>query len=463
MKRQATVCICFVIVLLLGCGFLLARTAQARMSGDDCLVSGGDPPGPGSDEGIWGPDVGEPCTASPTRLAPMAIGEDQLAANSTIQSDDFNACSLDTERWTFYDPDADSTMVMVGTFSDDAWLSISVPSTAGGHDIYLDGNHAPRIMQDVSNSDFEIEVKFESAVNQTYQMLGMLIEQDIDNFLRFEFHSRDSYTRLYVAIFEPDPSPSPPHPLTVTVPYNQPITDANVAPLWMRVQRQDDQWREYHSFDGSNWTNAVTFTHALTVAKVGTYASNMHPSGGGPAPAYTGYVDYFFNTASPIDPEDGARAPLTVHTVGNGSVAKDPDKANYACDEEVELTADPDACWLFSGWSGDLSGSDNPETVTMDGGSEVTATFSADLAPYTLTVDTVGDGTVAKYPDQSTYLCGSPVALTATAAQGWFFTEWSGSLSGTNNPDTLTILGNEIVTGTFSSHLTHLPFACRNY
>jgi hypothetical protein len=40
----------------------------------------------------------------------------------------------------------------------------------------------------------------------------------------------------------------------------------------------------------------------LTVTSVGPFASNAE--GGSPAPAYTGLVDYFFNTASPIVPAD---------------------------------------------------------------------------------------------------------------------------------------------------------------
>jgi hypothetical protein len=191
---------------------------------------------------------------------------------------------------------------------------------------------------------------------------------------------------------------------------------------------------------------------------VGTYAGNA----GGSPPAHTGYIDYFFNTAYPIDPEDGERATLTVDTVGNGSVTRDPDKTNYGC-EDVGLTAHPEACWLFNDWSGDLSGSDNPETISIDGSKLVTATFIADPSLYTLAVNTVGDGTVTRDPDQLTYPCGQAVTLTATADTGWFFGGWSGDLSGADNPDTITIQGNQTVTGTFVSHRIYLPFGCKNH
>jgi len=51
-------------------------------------------------------------------------------------------------------------------------------------------------------------------------------------------------------------------------------------------------------------------------------------------------------------------------------------------------------------WSGDLTSSTNPDTLTMDGDKTVTATFTQDQ--YTLTVNTVGSGSVAKNPDQAT-------------------------------------------------------------
>ncbi len=68
---------------------------------------------------------------------------------------------------------------------------------------------------------------------------------------------------------------------------------------------------------------------------------------------------------------------LTVNTVGNGTVTKDPDIVGpYNYGTEVELTAIPDSGWLFDGWSGDLSGLNNPETITMDADKSVTATFT---------------------------------------------------------------------------------------
>jgi uncharacterized repeat protein (TIGR02543 family) len=67
---------------------------------------------------------------------------------------------------------------------------------------------------------------------------------------------------------------------------------------------------------------------------------------------------------------------LTVNTMGNGSVTLDPPGGLYDAGTPVELTAEADPGWTFSGWSGDLGGSDNPETIVMNGDKNVTATFT---------------------------------------------------------------------------------------
>ena len=114
----------------------------------------------------------------------------------------------------------------------------------------------------------------------------------------------------------------------------------------------------------------------------------------------------------------------------------------------VTLTATPAAGYTFAGWSGDLTGSTNPATVTMNAGKTITASFTQDN--YTLSINTTGSGAVAKSPDQATYLYGDVVTLTATPVAGYTFAGWSGALSGSANPATLTMSGNRTVTATFT-------------
>jgi len=367
---------------------------------------------------------------------------------ASIVSDDFNTCDLNPGLWTFIDPyEGDplgkATLAMTGTHTQDAWLSISVPAGTS-HDVWDTGNQAPRIRQPVNDTDFEIEVKFESPLTQTFQMQGVLVEQDSDDFLRLDFHSWYSDTRLFAAIFEPGSS----DPLSPTVKYNQRITDTNVAPLYMRVKREGDLWTQFYSYDEVSWTPSVSFTHPLTVTAVGAFVGND----GGSSPAHTAYIDYFFNTASPIVPEDGDRNTLTVNWVGSGSVITQPAKSTYNCGEVVTLTATTDLGWSFAGWSGDLFGITNPVDVTMTGSKVITATFTQD--EYDVTVTIAGQGSVTNTPGNP-YHYNEIATLEPVADAGWTFAGWSGPDAGelSDNGDgtwSITMDGNKSVTATFT-------------
>jgi regulation of enolase protein 1 (concanavalin A-like superfamily) len=283
---------------------------------------------------------------------------------SGIASDDFNACTLDSGLWTFLNPVGDGSFALNGT-----QLLLSVPAGVA-HDVWNGGNYAPRLMQPANNTDFELEVKFESLVSAQYQMQGIIVEQDLNNYLRFDFYGNNGQVYLFAARITGGMATS-----IANVAINAPD-----QPLFLRVTRVGDSWTQSYSLNGATWTTGASFTHALTVSQVGLFAGNA----GSNPPAHTAVVDYFFNTATPIVPEDGNGSSLTVNVVGGGSVSRNPEKTLYVCGESVELTAVADPGWVFDGWSGDLSGADNPAAVTMDSSKVVTATFvesSTDTTP----------------------------------------------------------------------------------
>ncbi len=78
----------------------------------------------------------------------------------------------------------------------------------------------------------------------------------------------------------------------------------------------------------------------------------------------------------------GSEHNLLVNVTGQGTVTKNPDMASYPAGTVVTLTAVANQGWSFSHWTGDLTGSTNPQTITMDGDRSVTAVFVAD-APET--------------------------------------------------------------------------------
>ena len=91
------------------------------------------------------------------------------------------------------------------------------------------------------------------------------------------------------------------------------------------------------------------------------------------------------------------------------------------------------------------SGSGTPAKVALSGSGEGTATT------YTLDVDVVGQGSVTKDPDQSSYASGSAVTLSALAAPGWVFRGWGGDAAGTANPLAVTMGASKRITATFES------------
>ena len=139
---------------------------------------------------------------------------------------------------------------------------------------------------------------------------------------------------------------------------------------------------------------------------------------------------------------------LSVTLDGSGSVTKSPSQSTYAYGTVVQLTASAGTGWTFSSWSGDVSGSSNPVSITMTGNKSVVAHFTQNQ--YTLTVTINGSGTVTKNPNSATYTYGTVVTLTASASVGWAFQSWTGDLSGSQNPKTITITGNKAVTAHFS-------------
>ena len=82
--------------------------------------------------------------------------------------------------------------------------------------------------------------------------------------------------------------------------------------------------------------------------------------------------------------EEQAQYTLTVFIIGNGTITKNPRQSIYIYGTIVELTANADPGWTFSHWDGDLTGSNNPESITMDGSKTVNATF-ADIIPPEIT------------------------------------------------------------------------------
>jgi len=147
--------------------------------------------------------------------------------------------------------------------------------------------------------------------------------------------------------------------------------------------------------------------------------------------------------------------PLTINIEGEGSVDESLNSGTrtgdgYLSGSQLDLTATPDERWAFVEWQGDLSGTDNPESITMDEEKEITAVF--ERRDYPLTVNIEGEGSVEENVVQgksTDYEVGTTVELIASPVEGWAFIEWDGDLSGSDNPESITMDEAKEVTAVF--------------
>jgi PKD repeat protein len=66
---------------------------------------------------------------------------------------------------------------------------------------------------------------------------------------------------------------------------------------------------------------------------------------------------------------------IDIDIIGSGTINKNPNQEKYNSNVDVELTAVSSSGWKFDYWSGDLSGTINTATITMDSDKYVTAKF----------------------------------------------------------------------------------------
>jgi regulation of enolase protein 1 (concanavalin A-like superfamily) len=195
-----------------------------------------------------------------------------------IVSDDFSSGTLNTHLWTVVDPQMDGTAEVMNEA-----LELLVPS-GQAHDPWTPENTSLRVMQTAANEDFSIEVKFNSAptVGQVNQIQGILVQQDLSNYIRFDAYSDGTTLSVFSAALIDDAPQQP-------VPVNEQVA---ITPLFLRLTRTGDQFTVEYSDDGSTYIEPTgsPFTQALTVSAVGVFAGNA-----GMDPAHTAVVDYFRN------------------------------------------------------------------------------------------------------------------------------------------------------------------------
>ncbi len=123
-----------------------------------------------------------------------------------------------------------------------------------------------------------------------------------------------------------------------------------------------------------------------------------------------------------------AQYTVNTHVAGGGTIS--PANPIREVGQQASLLASPNAGWIFEGWSGDVSGTENPVQIHVTRELNVTAHFRQLWA--SVSAMPVGGGTV--HPELTTYTIDSTATLLATPSKSWVFDHWEGDLSGNQNP-----------------------------
>ena len=156
---------------------------------------------------------------------------------------------------------------------------------------------------------------------------------------------------------------------------------------------------------------------------------------------FTGWTGSASGTANPLfllmnaDKTVGAtftrQYTLTASTPANGTITGIVSGGKYNTGTTASLTATPNAGYVFTGWTGDATGTANPLSVLMNSDKTIGATFTRQ---YALSVTGPVNGTITGIASGGKYLTGTMATLTAVPAANYVFTGWTGDASGTANP-----------------------------
>ena len=128
-----------------------------------------------------------------------------------------------------------------------------------------------------------------------------------------------------------------------------------------------------------------------------------------------------------------------------------PESGSYKDGSTVSIVATPNPEYDFVGWTGDETGSNNFLSFQMNSNKNIVAEFVK--RKYSLTINTQGEGTVSEQlisSGKSTdYSSGSVIKLTANPSTGYYFSEWSGDVTGDTNPVEVNIDRAKTITAKF--------------
>ncbi len=145
---------------------------------------------------------------------------------------------------------------------------------------------------------------------------------------------------------------------------------------------------------------------------------------------------------------------LTIQDPDNGSITASPSSEDntYTYGTEVTLTAEPDIYYVFESWTGEVTSASPTTTIVMDKDQTVTASFSQCSNTLTMAVSDAQMGSVIPAAGDYERACDSEVTISATAADDYYFSGWTGDVEDSTSDSTTVIMdGDKTVTANFVS------------
>jgi uncharacterized repeat protein (TIGR02543 family) len=126
----------------------------------------------------------------------------------------------------------------------------------------------------------------------------------------------------------------------------------------------------------------------------------------------------------------------------------------YPVNQNVSVRAVAQSGYVFSHWTGDLDGIENPMSLLADENKSFTAVFNPTV---TIRASPTEGGSVLLEPESMHgYPAGAEVELTAKASKGYRFLSWEGDASGSSISATLIVDHPKTVTANFAAEAPSL-------
>jgi beta-lactamase superfamily II metal-dependent hydrolase len=238
------------------------------------------------------------------------------------------------------------------------------------------------------------------------------------------------------------------------------VSAPNAGEIWATGSVQSITWSasdnvgvasiaiHYSTNNGAGWTSIATGE-----ANDGTYAWTVPSTPTTQALVKVTAYDAIGNTAA-----DASNAVFTIRiptytitaAAGTGGSIDPSGIVTVNAGADQGFTIAPAACYSIADVlvDGSSVGAVSGHTFTnVQANHTIAVSFAIDT--FTLAASTVGTGSLGTVPLKPNYDCGDSVKITALPSEGWGFGHWTGGATGSANPLTLIMTGNEAVTGVF--------------